>query len=328
MRRRGEVPWVIRDVVNDINTAVGRRWRGLDPLLPAPSDLPEGCMAPLLATGENGRPAGLGVCRHVHVTADTLAQTWGTATKFVLTLRLREPDTRPAADGLLAQWHDHLDVLAEAAADDTAAVVNWPSRDVSGALALLGHGMQPMTVIAARPARHPTCADGADAPRGLVIRAAGQDDLDVVTEMEMGVVRYDGHFGGSIVRPATEALLRASARTALGQQPAWTWLAEIGGRPVGLTVVEWPEDAAWIAGMTRPGATAYLATMFVRPEERGGGIGAALVRHVHGELDKRGIEVTLLHYAQVNPLSAPFWHRMGYRPLWSIWEVRPAAALR
>ena len=30
----------------------------------------------------------------------------------------------------------------------------------------------------------------------------------------------------------------------------------------------------------------------------------------------------------VRPLSAPFWGRMGYRPLWTGWEVRPAASLR
>ena len=30
----------------------------------------------------------------------------------------------------------------------------------------------------------------------------------------------------------------------------------------------------------------------------------------------------------MNPLSAPFWSRMGYRPLWTGWEVRPAASLR
>lgn len=80
--------------------------------------------------------------------------------------------------------------------------------------------------------------------------------------------------------------------------------------------------------MTRPGVTAYLQFMFVRPDERGGGIGAALVRHVHDELDARRIDMTLLIYAQLNPLSAPFWHRMGYRPLWTTWEARPAAALR
>jgi len=57
---------VIRDVVHDVNKAVGRRWRALDPLLPEPGDLPEGCMPPLVANGENGRPAGLGVCLHRH----------------------------------------------------------------------------------------------------------------------------------------------------------------------------------------------------------------------------------------------------------------------
>jgi GNAT superfamily N-acetyltransferase len=80
--------------------------------------------------------------------------------------------------------------------------------------------------------------------------------------------------------------------------------------------------------MARGGATAYLQTMFVRPGERGAGIGAALVRHAHAVLDARGVQTTLLHYAQLNPLSAPFWNRMGYRPLWTGWEVRPATALR
>ena len=45
-------------------------------------------------------------------------------------------------------------------------------------------------------------------------------------------------------------------------------------------------------------------------------------------LDARGVDTALLRYAQLNPLSAPFWNRMGYRPLWTGWEVRPAASLR
>ena len=320
------MPWAFRDVVNDINQAVGRRWQGLDPLLPAPSDLPEGCMAPLLARGENDRPAGLGVCYHQHVPADTLAQTWGAATKFVLTLRLREADTGPAADDLLTQWHAHLRAQPEAGADDTAAIVNWPARDITGVLALLRHGLAPLTVIAARPKA--STAPASAPPAGLVIRPAGPSDLDMVTEFEMGVIRYDAHFGGSVPRPATQALVRAESQAALAGQPGWSWLAEQDGLPVALVAVEPPVAAGWIAGMTRPGTTAYLQTMFVRPDERSGGIGAALVRHVHRELDARGIDVTLLHHAQHNPLSAPFWHRMGYRPLWATWEARPAATLR
>jgi GNAT superfamily N-acetyltransferase len=320
------MPWVIRDVVNDVNKAVARRWQGLDPLLPEPSDLPEGCMAPLLSIGENGRPSGLGVCRHQHVPADTLAQTWGAATKFVLTMRLREADVRPAADDLLTQWRGHLETQPEARQDDTAAIVNWPARDVTGVLALLGHGLQPVSVIAARPARRPPIR--IRPVKGLVIRPAGPADLDAVAELEMGVVRYDAHFGGSVPRPATAALVRAESQAALAKRPGWTWLAEQDGQPVALTVVEPPDAATWIAGMARPGATAYLQTMFVRPGERSGGTGAALVQHVHDELDARGMDLTLLHYAQVNPLSGPFWHRMGYRPLWSAWEARPASILR
>jgi GNAT superfamily N-acetyltransferase len=68
--------------------------------------------------------------------------------------------------------------------------------------------------------------------------------------------------------------------------------------------------------------------MFVRADRRGGGVGTALVEHAHRVLDARGIPVTVLDYAQVNPLSGPFWSRMGYRPLWTRWEARPAGALR
>ena len=326
------MPWVVRDAVDDINRAVGRRWQGLDRMLPGRADLPEGCAAPLVASGANGRPAGLGVCRHEHVPADTLNQTWGTMGRFSLILRLREPDTSGDLDDLLGQWRDHLAGLPGAGAQDTAAMVSWPSRDVSGVNALLRHGMQALTVIAVRSAPAGPADDerqGSHERQGsLVIREAGPADLGAVTELEMGVVRYDAHFGAAIVRPATEALVRAETQAALASRPAWAWLAERDGRPVGLVHVQPPEQSGWIAGMTRPGVTVYLQTMFVRPGERGGGVGAALVRHAHGVLDARGVETTLLHSAQVNPLSAPFWSRMGYRPLWTGWEARPAASLR
>ena len=326
------MPWVVRDAVDDINRAVGQRWQGLDQMLPGRADLPEGCAAPLVASGTNGRPAGLGICRHEHVPADTLNQTWGTAGRFSLILRMREPDASAALDDLLGQWRGHLAGLPEAGAEDTAAMISWPSRDVSGVNALLRHGMQALTVIAARPAAPAGSPDGGHRAggdrQGLVIREAGPADLDAVTELEMGVIRYDTHFGAAIVRPATEALVRAETQAALARRPAWAWLAERDGQPVGLVHVQPPEHSGWVAGMTRPGVTVYLQTMFVRPGERGGGVGAALVRHVHGVLDARGVQATLLHYAQVNPLSAPFWSRMGYRPLWTGWEVRPAASLR
>ena len=322
------MPWVVRDAVDDINRAVGRRWQGQDPWLPSRAELPEGCAAPFVAAGSNGRPAGLAVCRHEHVPDGTLNQTWGTAGRFSLVLRVRDTDTKAAADDLLGQWRDHLAGLPEAAPADTAAMISWPSRDVTGTNVLLRHGMQPLTVIAVRSAGRDQETSRSDGHAGLVIREAGPDDLDVVTEFELGVIRYDALFGAAIIRPATGALVRAETQASLGVRPAWAWLAEQDGQPVGLVHVQPPGQSGWIAGMARGGVTAYLQTMFVRPGERGAGIGAALVRHAHAVMDGRGVQTTLLHYAQVNPLSAPFWNRMGYRPLWTGWEVRPAASLR
>jgi GNAT superfamily N-acetyltransferase len=314
------------DVVDDINEAVGSRWRDLDRMLPAPRDLPDGCMAPLVVGGENGRPAAVGVCRHLYVPDDALEQVWGTATRLVLTPRLRDSGHHAALDELLGRWRDHLAGLPAAGDHETTAMIDWPSRDVSGVNVLLKRGMQAITVLAVRPAGRATRAT--DLPAGVVIREARADDLDAVTHMELGVIWFDAHFGAAIMRPSAEALVRDATAKALARRPAWAWVAERGGRLAGLVHVQPPDEAAWIAGKTRPGTTAYLQTMFVGPDERGGGLGAALVKRAHDELDARGISTTLLHHAQLNPLSAPFWSRMGYRPLWTGWEARPAAALR
>jgi GNAT superfamily N-acetyltransferase len=322
-----------QDEITEINEAVGRRWRSIDPLLPEPKDPPEGCGAKLIAKGPSGRPAGLAVCRHQRVPADSLSQTWDAAAKFTLTMRIREADTLAAADDLLTQWRDHLkdlkdlkDLPEEARRDDKSGVVTWPSRDVTGVLTLMKHGLQPITVIAARRAGLPNPKHG-ETP-DLVIRHAEPADLDAVTELELGVIHYDAHFGAALPRPATPKLVQEATRKNLGQRSGWTWLAERRGRPVGLAVVEPPAEAEWIAGLARPGRTAYLPSMFISPDERGTGTGAKLVTHVHHALDARGIDLTLLHYAQLNPLSGPFWHRMGYRPLWSTWAALPASTLR
>jgi GNAT superfamily N-acetyltransferase len=332
------MPWVIRDVVRDINRSVARRWRSLDPLLPVPDDLPEGCSSPLVVTSPDGRPAALGVCRHQRMASDSLARTWGATHRFMLTTRIKGGDTQHALDGLLAQWRAHVVREPEASDPDSAAIVSWPSRDVTGVRALQRHGLIPMAVVAARQPRPvpggvpvpgggsgPVPVPGRD---GLVIRPAGPADFAAVTEMEMGVVTFDTNFGGSVPRSSTASLLRADVRARLDRIPTWTWLAERDRSPVGLVSVQPPHEATWVRPLTCVDHAAYLQTGFVAERERGGGTGSALVRHVHAELDRAGIGLTLLHYAQVNPLSAPFWSRQGYRPLWTIWEVRPAGALR
>jgi GNAT superfamily N-acetyltransferase len=321
------MPWVVREAVRDINRAVGRRWHAIDALLPDPGTLPTGCGEPLVVTGDNGRMAGLGVCVHQHIQPQSLNQTWGAAERFTLVPRLPGQDVAAPADLLLAQWRDHLAGVGATRGPDTSASVVWPSLDVTGVQALLRHGLQPLTVIAAR-----TRPNGPPSPPrrlyGVTIRAAGPADEEQVLDLELRLIRYDMHFGGPVWRTATARLVRDEIRDSLARPDPWTWLAERNGRAVGLLVAQPPQDAGWIAGMTSKAPAAYLQTMFVEGQERGTGIGAALVRNLHARLDGMGVMVTLLHHSQVNPLSAPFWYRMGYRPLWTSWEARPASALR
>ena len=322
------MPWVVREAVRDINRAVGRRWHAIDPLLPDPGTLPTGCGEPLVVTGDNGRMAGLGVCVHQHIPPQSLNQTWGAADRFTLVPRLPGQDIAAAADLLLAQWRDHLAGIGATRGPDTSASVVWPSLDITGVQALLRHGLQPLTVIAARtrPSGPPPAAAARlrrDDPR----RPARPTKSRCSTwscGSSATTCTSAGRYGGR----ATARLVRDEIRDSLARADPWTWLAERNGRAVGLLVAQPPQDAGWIAGMTSKTPAAYLQTMFVDGQERGTGIGAALVRNLHARLDGMGVAVTLLHHSQVNPLSAPFWYRMGYRPLWTSWEARPASALR
>lgn len=321
------MPWVVRDAVRDINRAVARRWQAIDPLLPDPASMPAGCGAPLVVNADSGRVSGLGVCVHHHVPPDSLNQTWGAADRFLLTPRLTGQDTLAATDMLLSAWRDHLAGVAPARGEDTSAGVTWPTRDITGVRALLRHGLQPLTVIAARtrprePERPPRQVPG------VTIRAAGPRDEETVLDLELRLIRFDGNFGGPVWRRDTSFLVREEVRASLERQAMWTWLAERDGQAIGLLVTQPPPEAAWIAGMTSRSPAAYLQTMFVAPEERETGVGAMMVRMLHARLDAAGVAVTLLHHSQVNPLSGPFWNRMGYRPLWTSWEARPARALR
>lgn len=314
-----------------LRAQVSARWAAADPLLPAPC-APPGCGADLTVTGPGGQPAAVGTCQHWCGQPGSLDLAWGASRRYHLNAVTGGPQVPASLDQLLTRWREHLAADPQSAADDTAAVVTWPSRDIDGPATLLRHGLVPLTVIAARPAGARTPTAGGATPASpappAVIRRAGPADCGVVARMSMQVVRFDQHFGDVIERAETAAALQRDAARLLAQPQPWTWLAERGGRAVGLVQAEPPAAAAWIAPMAGPAPAAYLGELFVDPGERGTGIGSALTARLHQETEASGVAVTLLHYALLNPLSGPFWNRQAYRPLWTIWEARPARTLR
>jgi predicted N-acetyltransferase YhbS len=319
-------------IAEDVLRSAAGRWRRVDPLLPDPKPPADGvCGAELTVPAANGRAAAVGWCRHRQVAPESADLAWGAAAQFWLTASVagdpEEPGTGAALDELLVRWRAHLAAEPAAGGQDSQAAVRWPSRDVSGVRALLHHGLQPLAVIAARPARR-SVPDAAPGRIGAQIRPAGPGDVAAVTALTLEVIRFDQHFGSVLLQPHAELAQRKEAELTLARPQPWTWLAERAGQAVGLLVAQPPDQAGWIAPVTGQGPAAYLATMSVRPEERGTGVGTALVAELHRQLDAAGVAVTLLHHALLNPLSAPFWSRMGYRPLWTQWEIRPASALQ
>jgi GNAT superfamily N-acetyltransferase len=320
------MPPVTPGTASAVGERAARRLAALDPLLAAPA-VPAGCGAELAVTGPDGSTVALGTCEHWTGEPGSLELTWGAVRRFQLTPQIAGPDVPAALDELLARWRDHLAGLPEAAQEDTAVVLTWPARDVDGPRTLLRHGLAPRAVIAARAAGRRAAA-GVPVEPGVQIRQAGPADLDTVVRLGMETIRYDAHFGTVIERPETPAALRGEAAQALAVAEPWVWLAERDGDPFGLLYAERPEFAGWVAPMVRGAPVAYLELMEVLPGERGRGVAAALVGELHRAADESGVEVTLLHYEQVNPLSGPFWHQQGYRPLWTSWEARPASTLR
>ena len=272
-------------VAGNAGTSIGalvmRRWQEIDPLLPEPGPLPQGCGTEFTIAGGTGEPAAAATCEHCEAAPGSLDTAWGTARRFQFAPQITGPDIGGTLDRLLGQWRDHLAGLPGTGSQDTAAVVNWPSRDI-----------------------------------------------DAVVRLGLEVIRYDAHFGNGGERPDTVGALRPEADEMLAGPQPWIWLAERDGQAIGLLAAQRPELAGWIAPLVRQAPVAYLMLMFVAPGERAGGIGAELVARLHADVRAAGVPVTLLHYEQVNPLSAPFWSQQGYRPLWLTWEARPARAIR
>jgi GNAT superfamily N-acetyltransferase len=308
-------------------TRPGQRWLAADPLLPALLTA-RGCGAELTKPGPGGEPAA--ACEHWRGTPGDLETTFGAAAQFQLTIQMAAPQAgTDALDRLLSAWRDHLADVPEAGAEDSAAIIAFPSRDISGPVSLLRRGFTCRKVIAARPAGrpgYPPPATGTET--GIKVRRACPADLDTVTRLGMEVIRFDAHFGTLAERPDTAEALRRDAAAGLAAPDPWIWLAERDGTPAGLLYARPPEQARWAAPLVRLAPAAYVEFMYVEAAERGRGAGPALAERLHREARAAGVAVTLLHYELLNPLSGPFWTRQGYRPLWNIWETRPARAIR
>ncbi|MDT0342607.1 GNAT family N-acetyltransferase [Streptomyces litchfieldiae] len=288
----------------------GRRPRPLDPLLPRGLPLPTPAPGDVLLSV----PGAEGLYRRRRPDPESFDASWCAADRHELHARVTGEDRATALDALLLAWRER--VIAWPPGSDAEAVFTWPSRDTALTPVLLAHGLVPQRVAAVRPAGR--TVPGPRRAQDALIRPLTAADLDEAAGLWLEGLRWDAQFGSCVVRPSSVRNIRERLTATI------CWVAETNGGIAGLLAVDDPARTAWAAGLVTTRRAGYLTCLVVAAPHRGTGLGTALVATAHTALEEAGCTATLLHYAALNPLSAPFWHRCGYRPLWTTWTRRHA----
>lgn len=303
------------NTAEELLAAQTRRLRAIDPLLPSAVAPPPGeVLTAGMASGvllrsdhPKGSPARMWSASHVSELVPVLGDA-GAA----------------AMDALLGAWRNRLPGL-RLPDRDSACVVCWPSRDVESARALLDHGFVPLSVIAVNTTVGVTRTPG----RGDGVRRAGPGDLEECLRLTMAEQAYSAMVGGAVLREDIEEIKRGLIAARL-QRDEPIWVAEQDGVVVGLAECGYSDavPGSWMASRLRAGRWGYINCASVLPGARNQGVGGRLVGRVHAAFAAAGVVGSYLYYNPPNPLSSVFWPRQGYRPLWTVWEIRPATALR
>jgi GNAT superfamily N-acetyltransferase len=304
-----------------LRQAQATRFAALDPLLPLTAPDPDGEV--ISSALPDGRRVA-GVLTRTANDPGSLPSLWSARDALEL-FPLVGQDAPAGVDALLRFWRQLIDQVGAPDAD-SACVVTWPSRDAEVSRVLLDHGFVPLSVLAVRRGPAPSVPAG---PAGTVIRRARPSDLDVAVQIALAELAYSALVGGTVHRPDAAELKRESLGYRIAHDDP-VWLAERDGVAIGLAEC-WLTDAEPTFGRrfpVPPGRWGYVNTLSVLPGARGAGVGQALIAVAHRELHRTGAVGSYLYYNPPNPLSSVFWPRQGYRPLWTVWEVRPAGALR
>jgi GNAT superfamily N-acetyltransferase len=315
----------MRDRARRMHREQVTRFAALDPLLPEAAPDPQGQV--LAGTLPDGSKV-VGVLTQTDHELGTPPSLWSMLEVWELFPLIGE-DTYAGMQAMLASFRRHMSNVGSRENDDSSCVVTWPSLDAPATKALLAHGFQPLAVLAVRPATSNGVAAGSLGPSDVTIRLATLDDLETLLPLVLAELEYSSQVGNCVLR--AEALdIKRETLTYHLEDGDPVWLAERDGVALGMAEC-WLTDAEPVTRRHFPvpaGRWGYVNTVSVLPGARGTGIGRALMTLVHRELHGAGAIGTYLYYNPPNPISSVFWPRLGYRPLWTTWEVRPADALR
>ena len=159
----------------------------------------------------------------------------------------------------------------------------------------------------------------------LTITRAGRERLDDVAPLWMALHRHHVTIDPRRLTPRPDsdswAARRAEYDKWIDENDGFFLLAEIDGRPVGYAMVSIGRQPPQMWDTDPP---AVLQTLSVLPAYRDKGIGSALMKAVHAELRRLGVEQMVIGVLAANERAMKLYQRYGYRPaLHMLWGRVP-----
>jgi GNAT superfamily N-acetyltransferase len=162
------------------------------------------------------------------------------------------------------------------------------------------------------------------APPGITIRPATLDDVEALTDLALEEHHYHAHHTAAGTSPdqprqtsrrlAAEGLAAAGADGTTCQllaerlDPRGGPAASIGSIVGSITNLGDDQPARYLL----PPRHGYIGLTSVTAAARGAGVGGALVDALMKWFATQAVELAFLHYVTTNPLSKPFWTRLGF----------------
>ncbi len=191
----------------------------------------------------------------------------------------------------------------------TDYVVHLPIGDPPTEAAWVALGFGRMNAVGVRdlvPVGRPVPAD-------VDVRVAVPGELDIVDRLVDEEAVF--HAGSPMFRPYrrddTAEAVRAQLTADLASGDHAFLIARCRGRDVGVVSV----GPGLGSPLYVPDGAAYIAATAVLPDERGSGVGAALVDAAMAWARDHGHLAACLHYATANMTSTAFWTGVGFVPV-------------
>jgi ribosomal protein S18 acetylase RimI-like enzyme len=122
------------------------------------------------------------------------------------------------------------------------------------------------------------------------------------------------------VQPGLGAVTARAAHDEVARKEGAIFVAEESGELVGFVVgvIDRPTESSSLAGL--PTSFGWINNLYVRDDERGRGIGRALMATIEGHFRARGCDIARLRVHAANVRAARVYEELGYgdwgRDLW------------